>query len=235
MTRDRKCALVVGATTGIGLALAEQLARRGADVILTSRDPDRARDAARDLGARHRGIALDLSRPERIANDLRDLPTIDHLALVGSVRDRNNLQTYDVGSAIEAVTAKLVGYSATISAVLPHMATDGSIVLLGGTARKVPYPGSTSTGLANGGITSMAKTFAPGIAPVRVNAVHPGAVIDSPTLVLAPPQFIEMIRSRTASGRLINMADVVHAILFLFDNPAVNGTNIEIDGGFPTL
>lgn len=228
-------ALVVGGTSGIGWAIAQALASRGETVALTSRDAGRAKAAAQRLGAGHCGIALDLSEPRSIVGALEDLVRIDHLALVGSERDRNSLSSYDAAAAISAVTAKLVGYTTVLSVLLPRFSPDASVVVLGGAARKITYPGSTSTGLANGGVSAMAKTLAVELSPVRINALHPGPVLDTPNLAAAPEAYVEMLRSRTASGRLAVVEDVVGAALFLLDNRGVNGADLEVDGGFPRL
>ena len=235
MENKSKRALVVGGSSGIGLTIARFLAGRGETVIVTSRDADRARQAAAQLGPQHQGLALDLAKPDGVAKQLQGLPRVDHLALVGSERDRNTLATYNIESGTSAVIVKVVGYTAVIKALIPTFNEGASIVLLGGIARRVGYPGSTSTGLMNGAITSMAKTFAAELSPVRINAVHPGGVVDSPAWEHAPPQYLETLRSRTASGAMVTMANVAHAVAFLFDNPGVNGTNLEVDGGFPTF
>lgn len=228
-------ALVVGGTSGIGWALAQALAARGEAVVLTSRDAARAQAAADKLGPRHRGIALDLADPQSIPDRLADLPSTQHLALVGSERDRNSLAAYDIAAGVRGVTAKLVGYTTVLSVLLPRFAADASVVVLGGAARKITYPGSTSTGLTNGGVSAMVATLAVELSPVRINAVHPGPVVDTPNLAAAPPAYIEALRTRTASGRLALTEDVVGATLFLFDNRGVNSANLEVDGGFPII
>ena len=158
-----KRALVVGGSAGIGLAIARLLSERGETVIVTSRDAGRAREVAAQLGPQHEGLALDLAKPDSIAGQLRALPPLDHLALVGSERDRNTLAGYDIAAGTSAVIVKVVGYTAVIKALIPTFNAGASIVVLGGIARRVGYPGSTSTGLVNGAVSSMAQTFAAGM------------------------------------------------------------------------
>ncbi|WP_088344821.1 MULTISPECIES: SDR family oxidoreductase [Rhodomicrobium] len=235
MKTDSKRALVVGGSTGIGLAIARFLAERGETVIVTSRDAGRAREVAAQLGPLHEGLALDLAKPDGIAGQLRGLAPLDHLALVGSERDRNTLANYDIATGTSAVIVKVVGYTAVIKVLMPRFNAGASIVVLGGIARRVGYPGSTSTGLVNGAVSSMAQTFAAELSPTRINALHPGGVADSPAWENAPTPYLETLRSRTASRALVTMANVSHAAAFLFDNPGVNGINLEVDGGFPTF
>jgi NAD(P)-dependent dehydrogenase (short-subunit alcohol dehydrogenase family) len=148
-------------------------------------------------------------------------------------RDRNSVRAYDIERAMRAVMLKLVGYTEVVHALSEQFAPDASIVILGGMARDRPYPGSTSISMINGGVSSMVRTLAIELAPVRVNAVHPGAVGDSPALSgVASPAFIESIRARTPTGRLVTMENVADAVVMLLDNPGLNGVNLNVDGGF---
>jgi NAD(P)-dependent dehydrogenase (short-subunit alcohol dehydrogenase family) len=70
------------------------------------------------------------------------------------------------------------------------------------------------------------------LAPVRVNAIHPGAVGDSPAVKSMPSAMIEVVRARTPTGRLATMGDVAAATLSLLDNSGINGVNLPVDGGF---
>ena len=70
-----KRAIVVGGTSGIGRVVAEQLAARGDEVVITGRDAGRAEAIAAELGGSMRGLALDLAQPAGIASQLADLDT----------------------------------------------------------------------------------------------------------------------------------------------------------------
>ena len=77
----------------------------------------------------------------------------------------------------------------------------------------------------------MVHTLATELAPIRVNAIHPGIVADSPAWS-GKPEAIERVKARTPGGRLATMADVANAVIFLLENPAVNGVNLNVDGGW---
>ena len=96
--------------------------------------------------------------------------------------------------------AKLVGYTETIHVLCPRFTPDASIVLFGGLAKERPYPGSTTVTTVNGGVNNMIKTLAVELAPVRVNAVHPGIVGDSPAWSGKPPEVL-FSRPPDASSR----------------------------------
>ena len=125
-------------------------------------------------------------------------------------------------------TMKLVGYTEVIHALAPRLATDAAIVLFGGLAKERPYPGSTTVTTVNGAVSSMVRTLALELAPVRVNAIHPGVVGDSPAWSGKPAAVLDALVSRTPCGRLASMEDVAHATLFLLDNQSVNGVNLDV-------
>jgi NAD(P)-dependent dehydrogenase (short-subunit alcohol dehydrogenase family) len=225
-------AIVVGGTSGIGRVVAERLAARGDAVVVTGRTADRADAIAAEIGPAVRGLALDLAHPAGIAASLESVDRVDWLVMAAIERDENTVRDYDVERALQLVTLKLVGYTEVVHALAPRLAPEGAIVLFGGLAKERPYPGSTTVTTVNGAISSMVRTLAVELKPVRVNAIHPGVVGDSPAWSGKPPAVLEALVARTPVGRLVTMADVAHAVLFLLDNRAVNGVNLDLDGGW---
>jgi NAD(P)-dependent dehydrogenase (short-subunit alcohol dehydrogenase family) len=209
-------------------AIALRLAKRGDDVIITSRDSARADSAARQIGPTARGLSLDLSQPDTIAAALVDIPGVDALVITAVEQGLNSLREFDIARAIKSVTDKLVGYTETVRVLHDRFSPQASVVLFGGFAKERPYPGSTVVTAFNGGITGLVKTLAVEIAPHRVNAVHPGIVGDSPKWRDTPdhPHL-----PRTPIGRLVTMAEVVDATEFLLCNTGVNAHGLIVDGG----
>jgi NAD(P)-dependent dehydrogenase (short-subunit alcohol dehydrogenase family) len=221
--------LVVGGTAGIGLEIARYYADGGHRVTLTGRDVGRAAAAAKDVGGDTTGLALDLAAPKDIAPALAGLGTVDSLVLVAIERDVNTVADYDIDRALRLVTLKLVGYTEVVHTLLSRLAPDGAIVMFGGLAKERPYPGSTTVSTVNGGIATLTHTLAVELAPIRVNAIHPGIVGDSPYW---RDRDLAHVLARTPCGRLAEMADVVDATAFLLGNRAVNGVNLTVDGGW---
>jgi NAD(P)-dependent dehydrogenase (short-subunit alcohol dehydrogenase family) len=227
--------VVVGGTSGIGLQLAKALAARGEDVVITGRDSMRAQSIAAEIGGRVKGLGLDLALPEEIAGKLAGVGKVSHLVIAAIERDENSVRKFDVARATRLVTLKLVGYPEVIHTLAPRFAPDASIVLFGGLAKERPYPGSTTVTSVNGGVNNMIKTLAVELAPVRVNAVHPGIVGDSPAWNGKPPEVLKRVVDRTPLGRLVTMDEVVGSVLFLLDNGGINGVNLYVDGGWLLL
>jgi NAD(P)-dependent dehydrogenase (short-subunit alcohol dehydrogenase family) len=225
--------VVVGGTAGIGREIAQRAASRGDDVTVTGRDLDRTASIAQEIADGTSGTvrpaALDLSEPVGIAGGLADVGSVDHLVIAAIERDMNTAAGYDVARAIRLVTLKLVGYTEVIHALLPRMNPDTAIVLFGGLAKDRPYPGSTTVSTVNGGVIGMVHTLAVELAPIRVNAVHPGIVGNSPFWAGKP---LDHVISRTPIGRLATMEQVAGAAEFLLFNQAMNGVNLAVDGGW---
>jgi NAD(P)-dependent dehydrogenase (short-subunit alcohol dehydrogenase family) len=224
-------AIVVGGTQGLGKELARLLAERGESVILTGRDRARADAIAGEIGRGARGLAVNLARPQEIGAALRDVGEVKHVVIAAIERDANTVREYNVERAIKLSTLKLVGYTEVVHVLAPRLAPDASIVLFGGLAKDRPYPGSTTVTTVNGAVSSMVRTMALELAPVRVNAIHPGIIGDTPEWA-GKQEALERTMARTPTRRLATMRDVAGATLFLLDNQGVNGINLHVDGGW---
>ncbi len=226
--------VVVGGTSGIGLRLAETYAARGHQVVITGRDDERCSSAATAIGGEHgvQTCVFDLAAPELIAPALQAIGQVDRLVLGAVERDENSVASYDIQRALRLVTLKLVGYTEVIHALVPRFTPQTSILLFGGLAMRRPYPGSTTVSTVNGGVTGLVHTLAVELAPIRVNALHPGIVGDSPYWANKPPGVLDAVTARTPLGRLATMDEIVDAAMFLLDNGAVNGVNLDVDGGW---
>jgi NAD(P)-dependent dehydrogenase (short-subunit alcohol dehydrogenase family) len=224
--------VVVGGTQGLGREVALSYASEGRDVVVTGRSQSGADSAAKEIGGRTRGIGFDLAEPHTIAGALAEVGDVDHVVLAAIERDVNKVQEYDIEAALRLVTLKLVGYTEVIHALLPSLRADSSIVIFGGLARDRPYPGSTTVTTVNGGVTSLVRTLVIELAPMRVNAMHPAIVGDSPQWRDMPPERRQALVDRTPIGRLVTMAEVVGASRFLLENAAINGINLNVDGGW---
>jgi NAD(P)-dependent dehydrogenase (short-subunit alcohol dehydrogenase family) len=222
------CSVIVGGSHGIGTVIAERLVARGDEVVITSRNQQRADSVARDLGPRAAGLAVDLASPELIAGAFAAVDGVDNLVITAIEQAANSLSDFDVAQAVRSVTVKLVGYAEVVRVLHPRFGDGASVVLFGGIAKDRPYPGSTMVTTFNSGVSGLIRTLAVEIAPHRINALHPGVVGDSPRWrdVPAHPHI-----SRTPIGRLVTMDEVAAATEFLLANTAVNAHDLVIDGG----
>jgi NAD(P)-dependent dehydrogenase (short-subunit alcohol dehydrogenase family) len=225
------CVVVIGGTAGIGKELARHYAGTGRQTILTGREADRAAAVATEMGGMARGIGLDLAKPKTIRAALSSVGPVRYLAIVAIQRDDNTIRDFDIDRALELVTLKLVGFAEVVHVLLDRLSAESSIVLFGGQAKDRPYPGSTTVSTVNGGIAGLARTLAWELAPIRVNAIHPGITGDSPFWHGKPPAVLEGHLSKTITKKLATMDDVVDGTRFLLENPSVDGIDLVVDNG----
>ena len=158
---------------------------------------------------------------------------MDRLVIAAIERDQNTIADYDVDRATKLAILKLVGYTEVVHALLPRMNDDSSVVLFGGRAKDRPYPGSVTVSTVNGGVVGLVNALALEMAPIRVNALHPGIVGDSPFWSGKPRGRARRLRRADADrpaghdGRTSSTA-----VDFLLENRGVNATNLDVDGGW---
>jgi NAD(P)-dependent dehydrogenase (short-subunit alcohol dehydrogenase family) len=222
--------VVVGGTRAIGLEIARHYVGSGHEVVISGRTQAHVDTAVAELGGSTTGVTFDLSEPDKIAPALANIGRVRHLALVAIDRDSNTINEYDIASATRLVTLKLVGYTAVISALRDRLDASSSIVLFGGQAKDLPYPGSTTVSTVNGGVEGLTRSLVHELKPIRVNCIHPGIVGDSPFWE-AKQGALDATRARTPIGRTVTMAEIVSAVAFLFENAGMNGVYLKVDGG----
>jgi NAD(P)-dependent dehydrogenase (short-subunit alcohol dehydrogenase family) len=221
--------VIIGGNRGIAREIAQHYADAGRQVVITCTDGADAWKAASEIGVHTTGLELDLTKPETIGPALSSVGSVAYLVIAAISRDDNKVRDYDIGKALELVTLKLVGYTEVVHTLLDRMGDDSAIVLFGGLAKDRPYPGSTTVSTVNGGVVALTRTLATELAPIRVNAIHPGIVGNSPYW---KDKSLDHVIARTPTGRLTTMADVTDAVRFLLENRSVNGVDLRVDGGW---
>lgn len=222
--------VVVGGTRAIGLEIVRHYAERGETVVLTGQDPANVAAAVEVLGGTATGLTFDLAKPETIAPALAGVGPVRYLVLVAIDRDQNTVANYNISGAIRLATLKLVGYTEVVHTLLDRLTPDAAIVMFGGQAKDLPYPGSTTVSTVNGGVEGLVRTLVHELKPLRTNCLHPGIVGNSPYWETRQAALAATL-ARTPTARLTTIQDIVDATVFLLENPAMNGVNLKVDGG----
>ena len=221
--------VIIGGNRGIAREIAQHYADAGREVVISCTDGADAEQAASEIGDRTRGLELNLIHPESIGQALSSVGPVEYLVIAAISRDDNKVRDYSFERALELVTMKLVGYTEVVHTLLDRMNDESAIVLFGGLAKDRPYPGSTTVSTVNGGVVALTRTLATELAPIRVNAIHPGIVGNSP---FWKDKSLDHVIARTPTGRLTTMEDVTDAVRFLLENRSVNGVDLRVDGGW---
>jgi NAD(P)-dependent dehydrogenase (short-subunit alcohol dehydrogenase family) len=229
-----KRAVVLGGTSGIGLAAARQLQDAGAEVIAMSRSADNAAAAREVLGQDADIRQLDVLDRDAMAATFAELAPFDILvnAATGGGRARGPFLEMDL-DGYQGSFAKLWGYANSVRLGTHHLTPEGCIVLVSGfPARKCP-PGYAAISSVGGAVEAFARCVAAEIVPRRLNVVSPG-VIDTPMFAAQGKERDDLLRGATDT-HLIKRAgtadEVAQGILFVIRNDFVTGTTVDVDGG----
>lgn len=223
-------ALIMGGTSGIGLATALQLTGAGVDVIVTGRDRSKL---ARLDGRFALAERLDGTDRDAVMKFFERLGSFEHLILafspgavgVGPVRETSP-EDFET-----AFTDKLFAYIHAIR----HAQVTESITMISAASARAAIPGSVTLAAVNGAIERIVSPLAAELAPVRVNAVSPG-IVDTPwwsflTDEQRQAQF-EAAAESVPAGRIGTPADVADAIGYLVHASLITGIILPVDGGF---
>jgi NAD(P)-dependent dehydrogenase (short-subunit alcohol dehydrogenase family) len=227
-------AIVLGGTSGIGLATARQLQVAGASVIAMSRSADNIAIARGALGPKADVRQLDVLDREAMAATFEALAPIDILvnAATGGERAIGPFLEMDLGG-FQDTFRKLWGYVNSVRLVARHMSDRGCIVLVGGSpSRKCP-PGFAAISSVDNALEGFCRAVAVEIIPRRINVVAPG-LIDTPMFTEqgeARGQALAQAAASSLIKRPGTTDEVADAILFAIRNDFVTGTTIDVDGG----
>src|SRR5260370_22058089 len=233
--QDQK-ALVTGATSGIGRAMALQLGRSGAEVIVHGRDVARGTqtvEAIIEASGRARFVAADLSNPADLRRLIEDIGDVDILvnnagfSWFGATADLE-IDTFDALFASNVRAAYFL-----VAAFVPGMGARGKgcIVNVSSMAGRIGITGAAAYGATKAALTSLTRAWAAEFSPsgVRVNAIAPGPVYTAG----AAPARIAGLGSTTLLGRAANIEEIAEIVGFLASPRAsyVTGAIIAVDGG----
>jgi len=225
-----KKVVVVGGSSGIGLATAEAVKREGADVIIASRNVERLDKAAEKLNAI--AIPTDVTSDASVADLFRRCGPIDHVVVTAAQLRTGPFKQVAMEDVRATMEVKFWG--AWRVAREADIRAGGSLTLVSGFLSVRPRPNSAIVSAANGALESLARALALELAPVRVNAVSPG-VIDTPIRAAMPEAArLEMLAKTAAAlpvGRVGAAEDIARQILGFMANGFATGSIVYIDGG----
>jgi NAD(P)-dependent dehydrogenase (short-subunit alcohol dehydrogenase family) len=244
MRLDGKIAVVTGAASGIGLAVAKRLAAEGAQIVIGDRNADGLRDAVQAIGSSASALALDVADEDScqaiIDHAVGQHGGLDILCNIAGVLDFGRFAEVDRTRWDRVISVNLTGVYQMCRAAMPHLIERrGNIVNMASAAGLVGVPYNSAYTASKHGVVGLTKALALEFSKegVRVNAVCPGGV-DTPMLHQSPPDNIDwqmVMRSASwlDSGAMATPDDIADAVTFLASQEArrITGAAFTVDGG----
>jgi NAD(P)-dependent dehydrogenase (short-subunit alcohol dehydrogenase family) len=224
--------LVVGGSSGIGLATAAAASDAGAAVTIVSRSQTKLESAVNALGKAARAVALDTGDVAAVERFFADEAPWDHIIVSAAQTPSGPVRSLGLADAKIAMESKFWGaYHVARAAKIRE---GGSLTFISGFLSVRPSANSVLQGAINAALEALARGLALELAPVRVNAVSPG-LIATPLWSGIPNDKREAmfasVAQRLPARRVGQPEDIANAVMFLVTTPFATGSTVRVDGG----
>lgn len=228
-----KHVVLVGGTSGIGLAVAHEVARAGAEVTLVGRDDARLRHASEAIGGARQRIG-DLHEPDSFSALFETLPPVDHLVITAGTASLKTLRDSTPDDLRQMLAERIVGPLSIVRAALENFSATGSIVLTSGLLADRPIRTGAMLAGAVAAVEALVRALALELAPIRVNAVSPG-LVDTPLLDAffgeGKDEALASAAAALPTGRIGRPGDLAQAVRVLLTCGFITGEVLHVDGG----
>jgi NAD(P)-dependent dehydrogenase (short-subunit alcohol dehydrogenase family) len=230
-----KRVVILGGSSGIGLAVAEQTASQGAKLVIASSNSERVQKALEKLEGNAQGHTLDLTDESAVENFFAKLGAFDHLVFTAGDELRlHDLAATDLQQARGAFELRYWAALAAVKYGSKSIRKGGSIVLTTGVAGQRPHKGWVVAASVCGTIEALTRALALELAPIRVNAVSPGVVrtnLWQNMTAAERERLYESVGNNLPVGRVGEAHDIAQAYLFLMQEEFSTGQTLVVDGG----
>jgi NAD(P)-dependent dehydrogenase (short-subunit alcohol dehydrogenase family) len=227
-----KKVVILGGTSGFGLATARAAATAGAQVVIASRSQANVDKALAELPAGVTGTTVDVMDEAALNRFFTSLDGLDHLVVTAG--DSAPAFNPTAQQARQAFEVRFWGVYLSTKAAAPHIRPGGSITLTNGIVAIRPWKGWALTSAIAGAVESLTRGLALDLAPIRVNAVCAG-VVKTPLWSGMSEEERETLYSDTAKklpvGRVGEPEDIAETYLYLMQSGFTTGQVVVIDGG----
>ena len=226
--------VLIGGSSGIGLATAKQASAAGAILTIAGRDKDRLASAREQIGGDTQTAVVDIADESAVRDLFASIDHVDHVATLAGTHVAGNIADVETDALRGPVDNRFWGPLFLCKHAAPKM-TSGSITVCTGAGVGRPRAGGAIVSAAAGGSEVLARAMAVELAPIRVNVIRPG-IVDTPLLDrMAGDRRDDMLAAmakRIPLGRVAQADEIAEAIIFLMTSAYITGETLTIDGGF---
>jgi NAD(P)-dependent dehydrogenase (short-subunit alcohol dehydrogenase family) len=234
MTLANSTVVILGGSSGIGLATARAAQAEGAKVIITGRSHDRLLAAGKELGAAVRTVTLDVQDEAGTRALFGELERVDHVFITAGEIIFDPRLKGEPATVRPALDTRFWGAFNAAKYAAPKMGAGGSITFMSGTAAIRPLAGAAVGTASCAAVEGFARALAVELKPIRVNVIQPG-LVDTPFLDLFGKErrdaLIAEYSKKILVGRPGAAEEIADAVLFLMRNGFVTGITLTVDGG----
>lgn len=230
-----KRVILLGASSGLGLATAKAAAAEGAKVVIVSSNQQRIDLALQQLPAGSEGYAVDLGKEENIKNFFSKIGQFDHLVYTAAENlSLKNVVDTEVEDARNFFNLRFFSAFTAVKYAIPHLSKEGSISLTSGIASTRPGKGWSLASSICGAMEGFVRAMAVELAPVRVNAVVPGVIKTNLWNNMSDTDRENLYQSVGDSlpvQRVGEAEDIALTFIYLMKQRFGTGQNLIVDGG----
>ncbi|MBN8826256.1 MULTISPECIES: SDR family oxidoreductase [unclassified Spirosoma] len=230
-----KRVIILGGSSGLGLATAKAAAEEGAEIVIASSNQARIDEALTELPAGSSGYAVDLSREENTKDFFARIGRFDHLVYTAAENlNLTTIENTDLTKARDFFTLRFWGALAAVKYGAPLINEGGSIGLTSGIASQRPGAGWALAASICGAMEGFCRAMAVELAPIRVNVVLPGVIQTNLWNSMQPQErenFYQSVGSSLLVKRVGHADDIAQTYLFLMKQSFATGQTFIIDGG----
>jgi NAD(P)-dependent dehydrogenase (short-subunit alcohol dehydrogenase family) len=230
--------IIIGGSSGIGLATAQKVSNAGADVVIASRSIDKLEKAKLQINGNVTIHALEVTNEKEVVDFFARTGSFDHLIMTAATGMQGAFLELDTQLAKEAFTSKFWGQYHAAKYGAPFIKEGGSITFFSGALSQKPLPGLSVLAAINSAVETLSRALAIELSPIRVNTVSPGTVV-TPAYEGMPEKqrtaYFTSIADRLPAKRVGLPDDIAEAVLLLLTNPFMTGSVLEINGGHPLV
>jgi NAD(P)-dependent dehydrogenase (short-subunit alcohol dehydrogenase family) len=236
MNLENKKIVVIGGSSGMGLATAANLAAAGAHVIIASRSREKLDRAQRAISKAVATQVLDIRNDASVAEFFIGLATLDHLVISAADAVLGPFLEVEIEAAQKFFASKFWGAYRVARYAAPRIAKDGSITFFSGAASQRGTPGLAAGSAINAALEALGRTLAVELAPIRVNTVAPGLIATPVWNEIMKDEdresFFKEAAAKLPLKRIGTPEEVAHAVRYLIENTYTTGTVLFPEGGY---